>query len=188
MNYSDLQQLRVIQFAPGVSSILTANAANSRIKGFEMEGRAVLDSNWSLDFSYGYLDARFKNYVFNATLDFSGNRMQRAPKSTLSLGLNFETKTGLGDLSTRLGYSYRSSIFFEADNNVIDRESSEGALGLVDMSASITGDRWAVSLWGRNLSDERYRRQVLNSTGNSQREIWAEPRTVGLRLTYSFGE
>jgi hypothetical protein len=84
--------------------------------------------------------------------------------------------------------TFWDEIFFEADNNAIDRESSEGALGLVDLSAGLTGDRWAVSVWGRNLSDERYRRQVLNSTGNSQREIWAEPRTVGLRLTYSFGE
>ena len=186
MNYSDLQQLRVIQFAPGVSSILTANAANSRIKGFEMEGRAVLDSNWSLDFSYGYLDARFKNYVFNTTLDFSGNRMQRAPKSTLSLGLNFETKTGLGDLSTRLGYSYRSSIFFEADNNVVDPQSSESALGLWDTSVNLKTGSWTIGIWGRNMTDERYRRQVLNSTGNAQRGIWAEPRTFGARVSYEF--
>ena len=186
MNYSDLQQLRVIQFAPGVSSILTANAANSRIKGFEMEGRAVFDSNWSLDFSYGYLDARFKNYVFNPTLDFSGNRMQRAPKSTLSLGLNFETKTGLGDLSTRLGYSYRSSIFFEADNNVVDPQSSESALGLWDTSVNLKTGSWTIGIWGRNMTDERYRRQVLNSTGNAQRGIWAEPRTFGARVSYEF--
>lgn len=186
MNYRDLQQLRVIQFAPGVSAVLTANAANSRIKGFEMEGRAVFDSSWSLDFSYGYLDAQFKNYVFNPTLDFSGNRMQRAPKSTLSLGLNFETKTGLGELSTRLGYSYRSSIFFEADNNVVDPQSSEGALGLWDASINLKTGNWTMGIWGRNLTDERYRRQVLNSTGNAQRGIWAEPRTFGARVSYEF--
>ena len=186
MNYRDLQQLRVIQFAPGVTAILTANAANSRIKGFEMEGRAVFNSNWSLDFSYGYLDARFKNYVFNPTLDFSGNRMQRAPKSTLSLGLNFETETGLGDLSTRLGYAYRSSVFFEADNNVVDPQSSEGALGLWDASINLKNENWTIGIWGRNLTDERYRRQVLNSTGNAQRGIWAEPRTFGARISYDF--
>lgn len=186
MNYRDLQQLRVIQFAPGVTAILTANAASSRIKGFEMEGRAVFDSNWSLDFSYGHLDAKFKDYVFNTTLDFSGNRMQRAPKHTLSLGLNFEKETGIGDLATRIGYSYRSSIFFEADNNVVDRESSEGNLGLWDASINLNSGNWTIGLWGRNLTDERYRRQVLNSTGNAQRGIWAEPRTFGARVSYNF--
>jgi iron complex outermembrane receptor protein len=186
MNYRDLQQLRLVQFAPGVSSVLTANAADSRIKGFEIEGRAVFNSNWSLDFSYGYLDARFQKYVFSPTLDFSGNRMQRAPKSTLSLGLNFEAKTGFGDLSTRLGYAYRSSVFFEADNNVVDPQSSEGALGLLDASVNLKTGHWTVGIWGRNLSDERYRRQVLNSTGNAQRGIWAEPRTFGARVSHDF--
>ena len=40
-------------------------------------------------------------------------------------------------------------------------------------------------MWGRNLTDERYRRQVLNSTGSAQREVWAEPRTVGVRVSYA---
>lgn len=186
MDYKNLQQLRLIPIGGGVSRILIGNAGSSRIRGFEMEGRAVFDSNWSLDFSYGYLDAKFKDYVFNAALDFSGNRMQRAPKHTLSLGLNFEAQTGLGDLTTRIGYAYRSSIFFEADNNLIDPQSSEGGLGLWDASLNLKNGNWTVGIWARNLTDERYRRQVLNSTGNAQRGIWAEPRTFGARVSYDF--
>lgn len=151
-----------------------------------MEGRAVFDSNWSLDFSYGYLDAKFTDYVFNTTLDFTGNRMQRAPKHTMSLGLNFEAETGLGELATRIGYAYRSSFFFEADNNLIDPQSLEGGLGLWDASINLKNGNWTFGLWGRNLTDERYRRQVLNSTGNAQRGIWAEPRTFGARISYDF--
>lgn len=186
MDYKNLQQLRLIPIGGGVSRILIGNAGSSRIRGIEMEGRAVFDSNWSLDFSYGYLDAKFKDYVFNAVLDFSGNRMQRAPQHTLSLGLNFEAQTGLGDLATRIGYAYRSSIFFEADNNLIDPQSSEGALGLWDASINLKNGNWTFGIWGRNLTDERYRRQVLNSTGNAQRGIWAEPRTFGARVSYDF--
>jgi iron complex outermembrane receptor protein len=186
MDYRNLQQLRLVEFAPGVTAVLIANAANSRIRGLEVEGRAVFDSNWSLDFSYGHLDAKFLTYVFNASLDFSGNRMQRAPEHTLSLGLNFETTTGLGELTSRIGYSYRSKIFFEADNNIVDPESSEGGLGLWDASVNLKTGNWTIGLWGRNLTDQRYRRQVLNSTGNAQRGIWAEPRTFGARVSYGF--
>lgn len=186
MDYQNLQQLRLIPIGGGVTRILIGNAGSSRIRGFEMEGRAVFDSNWSLDFSYGYLDAKFTDYVFNTTLDFTGNRMQRAPKHTLSLGLNFEAETGVGDLSTRIGYAYRSSFFFEADNNLIDPESLEGGLGLWDASINLKNGNWTFGLWGRNLTDERYRRQVLNSTGNAQRGIWAEPRTFGARISYDF--
>jgi iron complex outermembrane recepter protein len=186
MDYRDLQQLRLIPIGGGVNQVLIANAASSRIPGLELEGRAVFNSKWSLDFSYGYLDAKYKNYVFNSTLDFSGNRLQRAPKNTLSLGLNFETKTSLGELTSRLGYSYRSKIFFEADNNTVDPESSEDGLGLLDASINLKKNNWTVGLWARNLSDERYRRQVLNSTGTAQRGIWAEPRTFGLRVSSDF--
>jgi iron complex outermembrane receptor protein len=186
MDYQNLQQLRLIPIGGGVTRILIGNAGSSRIRGFEMEGRAVFDSNWSLDFSYGYLDAKFTDYVFNTTLDFSGNRMQRAPKHTLSLGLNFEAETGVGDLATRIGYAYRSSFFFEADNNLIDPQSLEGGLGLWDASINLKNGNWTFGLWGRNLTDERYRRQVLNSTGNAQRGIWAEPRTFGARVSYDF--
>ena len=186
MNYRNLQQLRLVPIGGGFAQVVIANAANSRIRGFEIEGRAAFDKHWSLDFSYGYLDAKYKSYVFNSTLDFSGNRMQRAPENTLSLGLNFEAKTGLGALATRLGYSYRSSIFFEADNNVVDPQSSEGPLGLWDASINLKNGNWTAGLWGRNLTDRRYRRQVLNSTGNAQRGIWAEPRTFGARISYDF--
>ncbi|CAN1512750.1 CirA Outer membrane receptor proteins, mostly Fe transport [Caulobacteraceae bacterium] len=188
MDYKDLQQLRLVPIGGGVTRIVITNAASSTIQGLEVDAKWVASENWSFDLNYGYLDATFDNYVFNATFDFSGNQMPRSPKTTFSIAANYTRPTAWGRFDARLGYAWRDEIFFEADNNVIDPDSSEGALGLVDMSAGITGDRWAVSLWGRNLSDERYRRQVLNSTGNSQREIWAEPRTVGLRLTYSFGE
>lgn len=188
MDYKDLQQLRLVPIGGGVTRVVISNAASSTIQGLEIDAKLAVSENWSIDLNYGYLDATFDDYVFNATFDFSGNRMPRSPENTFNIAANYSRPTAWGRFDARLGYAWRDEIFFEADNNAIDRESSEGALGLVDLSAGLTGDRWAVSVWGRNLSDERYRRQVLNSTGNSQREIWAEPRTVGLRLTYSFGQ
>ena len=188
MDYTDLQQLRVTPVAPGVSLVVINNAASSTIQGFELEGGVKLTENWSVDVNYGYLDATFDKYQFNPTLDFSGNRMARSPENTYTIALNFEAPSAWGPLDARLAYAWRDEIFFEADNNTVDPESSEGALGLLDFSAGLTRDKWRFSLWGRNLTDERYRRQVLNSTGNAQRGIWAEPRTYGVKVGYSFGE
>jgi outer membrane receptor protein involved in Fe transport len=94
--------------------------------------------------------------------------------------------TGWGDLTSRIGYAYRSSIYFEADNNEVDPDSSEPALGLWDASINLKTGNWTLGLWAHNLTDRRYRRQVLNSTGNAQRGIWAEPRTFGARVAYNF--
>jgi iron complex outermembrane receptor protein len=112
--------------------------------------------------------------------------MPRAPKNSISVAANYEQDIGPGRLTARLAYAWRSKIFFESDNNTIDINSSEGSLGLVDASASYKVDSWTIGVWGRNLTDERYRRQALNSTGNAQRNIWAEPRTYGVRVGYEF--
>jgi iron complex outermembrane receptor protein len=188
MDYKDLQQLRVVPVAAGVSLVVINNAASSTIEGVEFEGSLDLTPNWSVDFNYGYLDATFDRYQFNSVLDFSGNRMARSPKNTVSAALNYDRETKWGAVNARLAYAWRDKIFFEADNNKVDPQSDEGALGLLDASTAITNGRWTLGLWGRNLTDERYRRQVLNSTGNAQRGIWAEPRTYGVRLGVAFGE
>jgi len=80
----------------------------------------------------------------------------------------------------------RRRVGFGKGNNVVDPQSSERALGLLDASINLKTGHWTVGIWGRNLSDERYRRQVLNSTGNAQRGIWAEPRTFGARVSHDF--
>ena len=188
MDYKDLQQLRLVPVSSGISLVVINNAASSTINGLELETSLLLSSDWNIDFNYGYLDATFDEYPFSSTLDFSGNRLARSPEHTYTLALGYNKETDWGTLDARLAYAWRSEIFFEADNNLVDPESSEDALGLVDFSAGLTKGQWGLSLWGRNLTDERYRRQVLNSTGNAQREIWAEPRTVGMRLTYALGD
>ena len=187
IDYKDLQLLRLVPAPPPIASLIViGNAANSKIDGLEVEGQAILSDAVSIDFSYAYLDAHFDKYVFRPGQDFSGNRMPRAPKNTISLAANYDRDIGPGHLTARLSYAWRSKIFFESDNNTIDINSSESSLGLVDASASYKVESWTVGVWGRNLTDERYRRQALNSTGNAQRNIWAEPRTYGVRVGYEF--
>ena len=186
-DYEDLQLLRLVPAPPPVQSLIViGNAANSKIDGVEVEGQALLNDQVSLDFSYAYLNARFDKYIFRPGQDFSGNRMPRAPENTFSVAVNYDKDIGLGRLNARLAYAWRSEIFFESDNNTIDINSSEGSLGLVDGSASYKFKTWTVGVWGRNLTDERYRRQALNSTGSAQRNIWSEPRTFGLKVGYDF--
>jgi iron complex outermembrane recepter protein len=187
IDYKNLQLLRLIPAPPPVASlIVVGNAADSKIEGLELEGRAIVNDMLSFDFSYAYLDAHFKNYIFRPGLDFSGNRMPRAPKNSYSVAANLQKDMGPGRASARLSYAWRSSIFFETDNNTVDPNSTDNALGLLDASANYVVGNWTVGVWGRNLTDQRYRRQALNSTGNAQRNIWAEPRTFGAKVAYDF--
>jgi iron complex outermembrane receptor protein len=60
------------------------------------------------------------------------------------------------------------------------------------LHASITyrspDDRWFLTAFGRNLTDERYRiasQVVANLWTHTQ---WGAPRTYGLQVGYNFGE
>jgi iron complex outermembrane receptor protein len=188
MDYKDLQQLRLVPGpVAGTSFIVIDNAASSKIDGIEIETKTLLGEYWNVDFSYAWLDAQYDNYPFRPGQDFSGNRMPRSPEHTVNAGLGYTRDFDTGSLDARISYSWRSKIYFEADNNAVDPDSSEDPLGLLDASLSWAQDDWQFTLWGTNLTDERYRRQVLNSTGSAQRGVWAEPRTIGLKVTYAFG-
>jgi iron complex outermembrane receptor protein len=187
MDYKDLQLLRVVPSAvAGVDLVVISNAARSTISGMEVEGSWLIAPDLLLDFGASYLDAEFDSYQFSPELDFSGNTMPRAPEFTYTLALRYEQTLGAGVFDSTLAYSWQDRAYFEADNNQVDPDSTQKAHGLLDVSVSYTQNAWTFSLWGTNLLDEEYRRSVFNTTGNSQRQVFAAPATAGAKITYSF--
>ena len=190
MDYKDLQLLRVVPApddVPGARALVViSNAAKSINQGIEVEGSAILGDNFALDFGYTYLDAEFDEYQFNEVLDFSDNRLPRSPEHAFRVALKYSESFGFGDIDANLAYSWQDDIYFEADNNTIDLESDQDAYGVIDASVSLIRGPFTVSLWGTNLADETYLATVLNSTGRTQRQVYAAPRTMGLKLVYEF--
>ena len=90
----------------------------------------------------------------------------------LSGGLYFETI---------LDFNYQDDVTFDIVRQPI--EAQEESYWLWNARAGIgtqTGS-WKISVWGKNLSDERYRTQVLNSSVGYG-ESWGMPRTYGVSL------
>lgn len=194
MDYQDLQLLSLAPLRDengtdiGTSAVLIDNAADSTIRGLEIEASALLSENWTVDINYGYLDAEFDEYIRGPGQDFSGNRLARSPEHSFNLALNYSGEFNFGGVDGRIGYAWHDEYFFEPDNNLIDPNSEQGSEGLLDGSVKFSlKNGWSVLLWGRNLTDERFRRSVLNSEGDPQRTAGIEPRTVGFRLTKEFG-
>ncbi len=65
-------------------------------------------------------------------------------------------------------------------------EAQEGSYWIYDARIGIgigaADDRWNVSLWGKNLADERYRSQVIFSSSGFG-ETWGMPRTYGVTFS-----
>ncbi|MGH7802761.1 MAG: TonB-dependent receptor, partial [Candidatus Binatia bacterium] len=196
MDYSDLQQFRVVQESI-IPTTVQANAAESTIRGLELEGTALLAEWLSVDLSYAFLDAVYDEFLFDPSdpnADFSGNHLPRSPRHSASAVLNASHSFPVLDLAARLSYSWRDSFFWEADNDRPARDQGEDALGLLDASIRLTRGSWSLSFWGTNLTNEVYRVHIIDwgfelLTGrpNAPADIFGPPRTVGARLEWRFG-
>jgi iron complex outermembrane receptor protein len=196
MDYTDLQQFRVVQESI-IPTTVQANAAQSTIRGVELDATALLREWLSVDFAYAFLDAVYDEFLFDPSdpnSDFSGNHLPRSPKHSASVALNVSRSFPLADLAGRLSYSWRDSFFWEADNNRPARDQEEGALGLLDASIRLTRGSLSLSFWGTNLTNEAYRVHIIDwgfdpvsGRPNAVADIFAPPRTLGARLEWRFG-
>jgi len=130
------------------------------------------------------LDPIYEDYDDRAGHIYDGKTMQRTPKFKYNLGLAYAT--GLGSwqdaLEARVNYTHQSKMYWAPDNI-----SFEPAYGLIDASVRLNGPQqnWAVTLWGKNITDELYSQLGLPFLGDLV-EVWGPPRTYGIDFTYSF--
>ncbi len=190
--YSNYQVFQ-FRFDPssGTTALLISNAASVKTKGFEAEGTALLNDNFSLSFGLGYSDATFEDFpggavdgTTGALLNVAGNRLPRAPKWTADVTGNY--KFTLGSTSGRLAinYGFRDEQFFNPDNR---ENSRQGSYGLWNASLDFNISKsWQVGLYGRNLTDQTYRTMRGISFLGVPFSLFAQPRTYGAEVSFRY--
>lgn len=200
-DYTDLQISRIIDVPTGVGNattpvVLISNAASSIVKGVDLEVVAHPSDALSVSLTYGYLDAKYDNYVFNAATDFSGTRLVRAPRHSINVGAEWDVPLG-GDvgLTLRADYALMSDFYHEpGEGNVLYGPgiplTVEDGYGLLDLRASLSYQRWQLTAYAQNATDTAYRRTVnaLGSAPAGPRVVGfaGTPRIYGLKLSYAF--
>ena len=200
--YNDYTDIQVAQFEAGSggASSRTVNAGEATIKGIEFDIVAAPIDGLTIDLSYGYLDAKFDEYMArnpatNQLEDISHNAtMSLAPKNTASLGVQYDFEPfSFGALSARLDIAYKDKFVFHPYENEWNSPDSRtlinARISLNDISLGCCNDksRLRVSLWGKNLTDEEYINYGIDfgSLGFSG-ATYSEPRTYGLDLVYTY--
>ena len=191
-DYKNLQ----IQVNDGVAPV-TRNAAAADIDGFELELTAVPGAGWLIEAGVGYLDAGYseldptENFVTDIRAITRDSKLANTPEWSTHLGLQYSYPFGGpgGMLIGRVDWSYRSDVYLDALNFP---ELHQDALHLVDVALTYVSPRenWEVSLFGKNVTDERY---LVSGSANglSQGRAVAQvgrPDEWGLSFTYHFGE
>jgi iron complex outermembrane receptor protein len=183
--YMDYTNLQVTQTNAACLCNLTDNAASAEIQGVEAELEFLPIDSLRLSLAGSYVDATYKDFIESAidpttglNLDSSGNRMQRTPETQVSAGVDWR----FGLASVNVNYAWQSDMFWATDNI-----AKEPSYGLLDARIGLSSDdkSWSVSLWGKNLTDELYRVNIISFFGEEVSQFGA-PRTYGLDLTLKF--
>jgi iron complex outermembrane receptor protein len=177
------------------------SAAKARSQGFEAEFTMSPTPGLRFDWNLAYLDAKFIDATLSAVQvaswvfgtnpavvgeDVSGNRLTRAPK--WQVGINGRYSWDVGGLRATVQGSLRhqSRVFFletqQQQQTYVGQPWEE-----VDARIAIGApdDRWEVSVFGRNLTDNRRFTQVTAFFGLPN-AAFNEPRKFGVQFTGKF--
>jgi iron complex outermembrane recepter protein len=203
--YSNLQ----VSLPGGAGQRFTANAADSTIKGIELEVTAQPVRGLKFSGFGSLLDAKYKNYLQDLTAqnaatppvplfiscpggrllngiqtcDLSGNHLSRAPKWSYTLSASYEIKAQNFSLTPQVTW-HREANSFYSEQNVAPAETG----GVKNLSARITlavGDNLTFAVYGDNLTNYRYISGAVAVPPAVAGFInW--PRTFGGELTFRY--
>lgn len=185
---------------PCVISLTVLNAGSLEINGAELELYANPVPNLTFDAQIGYLDASYGEFNDARFVSFGGSRAFQtpafSPEWTTRLGAAYAFQLGEhGSLTVGGQARYRSRMALSVDNTLVDSDVElesmfQDAYWLYDARAvweSLDG-RYALGLYGRNLSDEVYKTdaQEFSSVGGIRTAYYGAPRTWSVNFTARF--
>ena len=172
------------------------------ISGSELDFKYALTDNLRLDGGVGFTDGEIKENTHRPGT--VGNNAPLAPEHTYNLGMQYETAFSANyDLIIRMDYMEVGETWFHTVQNnqqpsvwgallgfpvASDMSKSvRDAYSLIDLRASLLGEKLSLTLWGRNIGDEEYLAEVIPAPEFGGSFIHQAPfATYGLDLKYNF--
>ncbi len=161
------------------------NAVEGVNQGVEAELTWFASERLTVAASVGLLDAEFDSYVNGSGDDLTGRDQAQAPSHQYFVSADYAFSASW---SASLQIEGRDDYFFSNSHDLV-----ADSYALWHAAIEFRAERWSVSAWGRNLTDEDYfvRGFVF---GNDPRDFYAtrgwtqlaEPRLVGLTARASF--
>lgn len=206
MDFDDQQLISVGSDSATNVVVVFGNAGRSEISGAELEllwlPSSALQINASLSLNnYRYLeftelDLQSAIIGREKTVDRRDETFPVSPDKSASVGVQYSWSGDYGLLTSRLDLSYKSAVFYGFDPasyaafKEAPEKAGQPAYSLLDgrLSWQNPNGDLSVSLWAKNLTDERYRIGVVAVADSSgvYNQAWGEPRMFGLDLRQLF--
>nr|WP_294874412.1 TonB-dependent receptor [uncultured Pedobacter sp.] len=162
---------------------ITRNAGKLSSKGVEVELSARPVKGLSVDYNFGYTDAKYKSLslpVDEEVVNFDGNKQIYTPEMTSMLALQYsyqiESLNKL-NLIARGEWAYTGDQFFDLQNRF-----EQKGYHLFNAKVGVSNKRFDLFFWGRNLSDRTY----LDYVYDFGAAHLGNPKTYGISLAGRF--
>ena len=189
--YDEIQRTTNGEDALGNPLQLLRNAAEAEIPGIEAELTWLPTDRLMLMAGIGWIDPEFKEFTglnLGAPTDQENEALakelefERVPDFEYTLTGEYRVPmSDRGDLIFRGQYAWRDGFYTDVTNNELRTIDD---YGILDASVRFENDKWRVSLWGRNLTEENYA-DIISAAFNYQR-FGGQARTYGVEVGYRF--
>jgi outer membrane receptor protein involved in Fe transport len=145
-------------------NFLVRNAEKVVTQGIELDGSVRPITGLTIDYAITYLDAEYDEFTQGAcyfgrtptnaaerTCDLSGETLPNAPDWRTNLGLQYEQPLAAGTGFVRADWAYSAEQNVDA---ALDPRAEQGSYSLLSARLGWRNDRYSVSVWGDNLTDE----------------------------------
>ncbi len=152
--YTDFQTTR---YDITQGSFITENSGNATNYGLEVDARFEAADFLDLYATYAYTHARYDDEDENGNpLEYAGNRFRLSPLTSLSVAADFHMPwANMGDIYFVPSYVFKSSHYFEDDNDPWEFQEGYGILDL-KLGFDADGGAWGASIYLENALDEEY--------------------------------
>jgi outer membrane receptor protein involved in Fe transport len=182
-------------------SFLVRNAEKVVTQGIELDGTVRPLTGLTVDYAITYLDAEYDEFTQGAcyfgrvptnaaerTCDLSGETLPNAPDWRTNLGLQYEHALASGTGFVRGDWAYASEQNVDTG---LDPRAEQDAVNLLSARLGWRNDRYTVTLWGDNLTDETVKvaaapQTIFGGIDGGMQFFLNEPRTYGVTVDVRF--
>lgn len=170
------KQVREEDPSGGVGTWKFVNSAKASSTGAELELKAYPLAGLELRGGIGYARSVIDDWKVESK-DYSGNRLPWAPALTYNLGIGYTHESGF---FTQADFFGSGKQYFDAENTL-----SDSGYKTLNLQVGYRGDNWELSVWGKNIFDDRYATKKLTSNGQTIVED-GDPITFGTTIVWRY--
>ncbi len=187
-DYEDKQEQILVPVNLANVATVVRNAGELELDGIEVEVMYQMTEELFLRMSYGYIDAQYADFTADLNgdgtiTDNSGLTPRYTPENTFGLTAIYNRSLGAGNLNASLSFRWTDDVETSPDNHPRGHRDD-----IDNVSANVTyswaDGRYAVTAFGRNMTDERAAGGPYIG-GLTQARAWNEPETYGVEFAVS---